>query len=194
MDKQAWRTKMLALRRQSAPDHRADLSDAICQKILAALPCGQGQRVMAYLPIRGEVDLSALLFSYEEKGAEIVLPKVMSAGHIEPFLCPPPWPRQVQVATYGIREPMGDARQVEPESIDFVLVPGLAFDCEFYRLGYGGGYYDRFLPRLRSGALKIGVAFGFQVLESLPHDEHDARLEALVTEQGLVWRQGDQTS
>ena len=189
MDKQAWRNEMLALRRQFCPVHRAELSAALCQNLIAALPSSTGQRVMAYLPIRGEVDLSAGLCFYEEQGVEIVLPKVMGAGRIEPFLCPPPWQQHVQAASYGIREPMGKARQVEPESIELVLVPGLAFDREFYRLGYGGGYYDRFLPRLRPGALKIGVAFSFQVVEFLPHDAHDASLDALLTEQGLVWRQ-----
>jgi len=189
MDKQAWRNEMSALRRQFCPVHRAELSAALCQNLITALPSSPGQRVMAYLPIRGEVDLSAGLCFYEEQGVEIVLPKVMGAGRIEPFFCPPPWQQHVQAASYGIREPMGKARQVEPESIELVLVPGLAFDREFYRLGYGGGYYDRFLPRLRPGALKIGVAFSFQVVEFLPHDAHDASLDALLTEQGLVWRQ-----
>jgi len=190
MDKQAWRNEMSALRRQFCPENSVELSAALCQNLITALPCGLGQRVMAYLPIRGEVDLSAGLYSYEEQGVEIVLPKVMGAGRIEPFFCPPPWQQHVQVASYGIREPMGEARQVEPDSIELVLVPGLAFDREFYRLGYGGGYYDRFLPRLRPSALMIGAAFSFQVVESLPHDAHDTRLDALLTEQGLVWRQG----
>lgn len=189
MDKQAWRNKMQALRRQLSAENRAELSAVLCQKLMAALLCGQGSRVMAYLPIRGEVDLSHLLLTLEERGAEIVLPKVMGAGRIEPFLCPQPWQEHVQVATYGICEPSGDARQVETESLDYVLVPGLAFDREFYRLGYGGGYYDRFLPRLGSRAVTIGVAFAIQVVESLPHEEHDGRLDALITEQGLVWRE-----
>ncbi len=69
-----------------------------------------------------------------------------------------------------------------------MLVPGVAFDAGFYRLGYGGGYYDRFLPRLRREALAVGVAFSLQVVDKLPRHAHDFRLDALVTERGMLWR------
>lgn len=70
--------------------------------------------------------------------------------------------------------------------IDVVILPGVGFDREGGRLGYGGGYYDRFLPRLRADACKIAVAYELQILPQVPLEPHDMRLDVLVTEAG-VW-------
>jgi 5-formyltetrahydrofolate cyclo-ligase len=67
------------------------------------------------------------------------------------------------------------------ESIDAVIVPGVAFDPQGRRLGYGGGFYDRLLPRLRDDCLRVGVAYDEQLVDELPVAEHDAHVHAVVT-------------
>lgn len=87
----------------------------------------------------------------------------------------PPW---------NVPEPV-DGPWVEPEAFDAVLIPGLLFTTEGARLGYGGGYYDRFLPRLQKGALRIGICYAWQVMGELPVEAHDHNVDFLITEQDL---------
>jgi 5-formyltetrahydrofolate cyclo-ligase len=73
-----------------------------------------------------------------------------------------------------------------PEAIDVLLVPGLAFDKQGYRLGFGGGYYDRYLNRVRTNAFTIGIGFDCQLTEALPREAFDKKLCALCTESGII--------
>lgn len=70
----------------------------------------------------------------------------------------------------------------EPAAIDLVLVPGVAFTADGWRLGQGGGWYDRFLPMLRPDAVTVGVAFAAQVVDALPVEPHDVRVDLVVTD------------
>jgi 5-formyltetrahydrofolate cyclo-ligase len=78
----------------------------------------------------------------------------------------------------------------DPATIDVVIVPGTAFTAGGDRLGQGGGWYDRFLGRIRSDCLTIGVGFEAQLVEALPTEPHDVRLDAVVTERGVRWADG----
>lgn len=103
---------------------------------------------------------------------------------------------ELTAGPYGIREPdmhvqlaaghlnaLPDALSVQ--ELDVVIVPGVAFDRKGGRLGYGGGYYDRFLPQLRPNALKIGIAYQLQMVEQLPMETHDIPLDLIVTEKSV---------
>jgi 5-formyltetrahydrofolate cyclo-ligase len=87
----------------------------------------------------------------------------------------------------GILEPLSSFLPAPPDVLDLILAPGLAFDLAGRRLGYGGGYYDRFLPRRRSDALVCGLAFSFQILPSVPCEPHDQKLACLVSENGISY-------
>ena len=88
-------------------------------------------------------------------------------------------------AVWGIREPATDAPEVEP---DVILVPLLAFDRRGHRLGYGGGYYDRTIARLRAkrGAVAIGLAFSIQEVPAVPTSDRDVRLDLVLTERDII--------
>jgi 5-formyltetrahydrofolate cyclo-ligase len=90
----------------------------------------------------------------------------------------------VRRGEYSIWEPLSDAA-VEPERIDFVVVPGRAFDKKGNRLGRGGGYYDKFLKSLRQDICFCALAFECQVLDDVPTDETDHPVDALITETGI---------
>jgi 5-formyltetrahydrofolate cyclo-ligase len=86
----------------------------------------------------------------------------------------------------GIPEPRPDVSRVTVEAIDWVLVPGVAFDLAGGRLGYGGGFYDRLLPLLRPGTPRIAGAFDAQVVAHLPAAPHDLPVDCIVTETRMV--------
>jgi len=88
---------------------------------------------------------------------------------------------------FGIAAPPPDAPARILRAGDVVLVPGLAFDARGWRLGRGGGFYDRAFPPDVPGPLLVGVAYAFQLLDAVPHDSRDRRVDAIVTEGGLCW-------
>jgi len=187
MDKKAWREKMLAMRAGLNQTTTTANSAAVCAELLSLSQLQASRQVMWYLPIRGEVDLTPLITATERRGIKVLLPKVMSKGVIEAYYCPQPWQDRVASGSYGILEPSLATQSTSPSEIDIVLVPGVAFDKDLYRLGYGGGYYDRFLALLPRRTLKIGVAYSCQVVDLLPRGQFDCSMDALATEQGLVF-------
>lgn len=84
----------------------------------------------------------------------------------------------------GVKEPLGE-NFTEIKKVDLIIVPGLAFDRTGNRLGRGKGYYDRFLATTK--ALKVGVCFDFQLIESLPHNNSDVKMDMIVSENDLIW-------
>ncbi|MBF0286206.1 MAG: 5-formyltetrahydrofolate cyclo-ligase [SAR324 cluster bacterium] len=92
---------------------------------------------------------------------------------------------QLQAGKFNIKEPISAMRQsIELEQIDLVIVPGVAFDEKGGRLGYGKGYYDRFLSQIH--AFFLGLAFDFQVVDSIPQLPHDIPMDAILTEKGFI--------
>lgn len=93
-----------------------------------------------------------------------------------------PW--NLEVGSFGIAEPEPSAAAIDVASIELFVVPGLAFDGEGYRLGWGKGYYDATLSR--SGGLRVGYGYGFQLVERVPRAAHDVMMDVLVNEDGIV--------
>ncbi len=134
--------------------------------------------------MRSEVDLTALVTSMLRAGQALALPRtVWRTRELVPTLLQSI--DEVVIGRHGVPDVRDDCfRPVPLEAIRAALVPGVAFDQRGYRLGYGGGFYDRLLPRLRPECQTVGVAFGLQVVDELAAEPHDQRVQALVTEQG----------
>lgn len=88
------------------------------------------------------------------------------------------------ISNLGIKEPLG-VDFTELSKVDLVIIPGIAFDRKMNRMGRGKGYYDRFLPKLKS--TKIGVCFDFQLMNSIPHSDHDIKMDMIISENELIW-------
>lgn len=136
-----------------------------------------------YMPFRQEVDIRALIEEAWDRGKAVYLPKAdpedkkMAVYEVSAF-------DELEPGAYGIQEPVADDRRRGwREELDLILLPGVVFDRHGYRIGYGGGYYDRFLPTLLPRTLLIGVAFSWQVVDCVPYDAHDQPLDGLVTEE-----------
>ncbi len=163
--------------------------------IITALPAyAAAKTVLWYLDVRDEVRtcdwlLGQGLQQAKEAGQKVVVPwcegKTLGLFVLQEA-------GELQVGKFGILEPKETLRkdpafQVAPQSIDLAIIPGVAFDNRGGRLGYGAGYYDRLLAELRSDCSKVGVGYACQVIEAVPCDSHDVRMDAIVTEVGIVF-------
>jgi len=189
--KKLMRLKMDALRRELSAEERSAASgricafaEALCESRLAG---DLSLAIGVYIPFRGEVDLRPLMRWAWRRGIRVAVPRTdrqertMSLHPIAGFgdLAPGNW---------GIAEPKPGIPALEPREIGIIFVPGLAFDMSGGRLGYGGGFYDRFFRSLENAGarpLKIGAAYHIQLVERVPAEPHDARVDLIVTERGM---------
>jgi 5-formyltetrahydrofolate cyclo-ligase len=137
--------------------------------------------ILAYMPIPGEVDLTALLARQPQK--RWVLPRILPEEN-QRMVFHPYEPGRLVRHPFGMAEPAPDLPVIPSGEVQLALVPGLAFDRLGRRLGYGGGYFDRFLGDFRGASL--GVTFQALLLDQLPCEEHDVPVEWVVTEAGLL--------
>jgi 5-formyltetrahydrofolate cyclo-ligase len=139
--------------------------------------------VAGYLPFREEADPRTLMRALAVAGHALALPCVVGRAMPLQFRL---WREgdPTQLSRHGVPEPGRDRPEIIPGAI---LVPLLAFDAGGFRLGYGGGYYDRTLAQLRANGpvLAIGVSYAGQEMAALPHEAHDQRLDLMVTERGV---------
>ena len=178
--KQTLRRRYLELRRSL---DTARLSEEAANALATFLRDREARRILIYLPFRHE--LSPLGLRNRLPKARFFLPRVAPFGlTVHPFDAPRERHR------YGFEQPGAQAPRVDPASLDAVVVPGIAFDRAGFRLGYGGGYYDRFLPRLPGHILRIGLAPSALIVEALPHDPWDACVDHLASEHGVRAAEG----
>lgn len=175
------RRELLKKRSSLDEEERERLSRSICLRIASLPEYKRAQSILFFYPVKGEPDIRALLTQAIKEGRAL-LPKVegedLSLHRVGSL-------SDLSPGAYGIPEPLVKD-QVEPSSIDLLLVPGVGFDLEGFRLGWGKGYYDRLLKR--AGGTKLGIAFSFQVLDRLPRDHWDVPVDAVVTEKDVIRR------
>ncbi len=176
--KQSIRGEMQKHRLGLGLEEIAQASQLIARALNELGPVQKAQTIMGFAAIQNEVDLMPFLEEQRSKGKKILLPRV-EADQIVAV----EWQGQAasRISSFGICEPLGNV--CLPEEIDVVLVPGLVFDGKGYRLGYGRGFYDRFLPLLRSNAFRCGIAYEFQVVDNVFPHAGDVPLHWIVTEQ-----------
>lgn len=179
VEKGALRQAMKA-RRAAAFAAAPDAGHALAARIFATLHLPPGAPCSGFWPMGDELDLRPLLTRLHFAGHAVGLPVVVKRG--TPLLFRRWQPSDVLVSGgYGTSVPSEDKPVVTPEVL---FVPLLAFDRQGYRLGYGGGFYDRTLQALRGAGprLAVGVAFAAQEVEAVPRDHYDQKLDWIVTE------------
>lgn len=142
------------------------------------------RKLMIYAPIQSEMDPTPLGRHAANLGWEIYLPRMR--GKFELDAVKTDFEAALEPGRYGILQPAEHLPAVDPAELDVIIVPGIAFDVRGYRLGYGAGYYDRFLPRAKN-ALWIGFTFDDLLVPELPVEPHDQRLHAVLTERRWHW-------
>jgi 5-formyltetrahydrofolate cyclo-ligase len=187
ISKKVLRSKLLARRRSMTPDDVRQRSKAIQERVRGVSGWEALRTVLVYLPFQNEADTWALIHELWDRRVQTLAP-----------CCRPDCPGEMDVyafqsvqdlrpGAYTIPEP--DPRLctlVDPRACDCVLVPGAGFDRFGFRLGFGGGYYDRLLPGLSSETLTIGLAYDFQIVEHLPREPHDQPVLVVCTDQESI--------
>ncbi len=160
-------------------------SAAISQCLHAMASIESSETIMSFLPLPREVDLQQMMLKWIHEGKTLCVPLVnwesnsMQAGLITSLE-----PKNLVETRHGLFEPK-ERHVVPSDSIDVVLVPGIAFDPRGGRLGRGGGFYDQFLSHVRP-PLAIGIGYSCQLLEHLALEAHDHHVTAIATPSGLV--------
>ena len=169
-------------RRRAAADAAGERagSDA-AGHFLAAVSLPAACVVAGYWPMRHELDPRPLLDALHDRGHPCALPVVVGRGVPLVFRAWSPGDALIDAA-FGTRAPPEDAPVLTP---GLLLVPMLAYDDRGYRLGYGGGFYDRSLAAL-AASITVGCAYDAQAIDEVPTDDHDRRLDWIVTEQGIM--------
>jgi len=183
--KAALRARAKALRAKLAPAQKLGAANAVAELGLSFLPArNPAATVSGFAPLADEFRLWPLLRRLAGEGVPLALPVL--AGKGKPLLFRAWQPGdQTAPGVWGIAEPLADKPSVEP---DILLVPLLAFDLAGWRLGYGGGFYDRTLRRLRAmqPVLAVGIAYDEQRVDAVPHLDYDERLDWVLTPSGPI--------
>ncbi|HEX2255933.1 MAG TPA: 5-formyltetrahydrofolate cyclo-ligase [Afifellaceae bacterium] len=184
-DWKAWRRgereRLIALRLAMPPDERRRLTAAIADHLDATLDITPGTVLAFYWPIRGEPNLIPWVERLHERGVRPALPVVVAKGQPMQFR---PWAPGAAMVRGIWNIPMpADETVVTPE---IVLAPLVGFDRQLYRLGYGGGFFDRTLAALDSKPMAIGVGYAAMELPTVHPQPHDIAMDVVVTEQGVL--------
>ena len=186
-ERQKLRQRILRARDGLKADARYEKSIAVMHNFLSMPEMRQWSTLFIYVNFRSEVETITLIRQCIDLGIRVAVPLVdASAISMIPLLIKDPG-QDLRPGYYNIPEPDPErSLPVEPEEIDAAIIPGSVFDMHGGRLGYGGGYYDRFLANDAPQARRIGFAFEMQVVDKVPLEPHDQPLDILITEKRIV--------
>ena len=176
--KQEIRKAVQAARLKMTEEEMREKSAAITAKVLQTEAFQKAESVCVYLPIRREVETSAIIDACRKAGKRTAAPRIEN-GQMEFYYFSSP--AELEAGVFGIREPVG-REAAAPGAL--ILMPGVAFDRERRRIGYGGGYYDRYLAAHPDNPT-IAVAFDRQVTDRIPAEPFDLRPDMLITETNI---------
>lgn len=175
--------KQMRAVREALPATACDTrSTKAIERVLELDAFREASVVLAFASIRNEVRTRELMEAVWSAGRRLVLPRVVDE-ELELRLVA----RETALVegAFSVPEPPGELERVEPGEIDFALVPALAIDARGYRIGYGGGYYDRLLPQLANAAT-CAIAYDFQLIAEMPELPFDVAVDWVVTDERLI--------
>lgn len=184
----AIRKQILAARDRLSNYECEEQSSSISSRLMPMQEIIDAGIVFVYMHFRSEVQTNLIINRLLNKGKTVAIPKTLPAQSrlVAVKITDPD--HQVDPGYCGIPEPKEEIIETEscnPEAIDVVIVPGSVFDKQGGRLGYGGGYYDRFLVNDAPNALRIGLAFELQITERVPVEPHDQLMDYIITEENF---------
>lgn len=187
MNKKELRKKIIAQRDQLSPLEVIEKSSLIAGRLYGLPAYLKADTVMFFIAFGSEVNTRAMVEETIKRGKLALAPKALPKTR---ELIPSQiidWEQDLAPGSYNIPEPRADKlRPFAPEKIDLLIVPGVAFDQKGNRLGYGGGYYDRFFPLLNPGTPLVALVFDLQILPDVPVDEWDHRVDCIITDKRVI--------
>ncbi len=174
MNKEEIRNEIKSKRKVFPKENRAKESENICSIIINSDEFKNAEYVCLYMPSFGEVDILPIIDICRKNGKKVLVP-VTDTIKREIYLCYANEP--FAKGAYGILEPIHKC-YVDKSKVDLFIVPGIAFDVNGVRLGFGGGYYDKLLNN--TTGTKFGICYSFQMLKNLPFETHDIKMDKVI--------------
>lgn len=182
VDKSFLRGLILKNRQNLGLSQRQKKSDVIKNKLFALKEFKKAKGILFYCSFSSEVITFAMIEEALSAGKKVFLPlcagRTLEARQIQSI-------NDVSPGYVGILEPKPGTRIVDPKEIDLVIVPGVCFDAKGFRIGYGKGFYDRFLKNLPDVA-KVGLSYDLQIVSNLEHESHDIPVDKVITENRVI--------
>ena len=177
--------RIIKKRRNSMSENEVTTkSRIIIEKLMKTDEFKNSKNIMIFLSFNNEVYTYDLIEKCIELGKRVIIPyTVKDTYEIIPTVLGNT-KEDLKLTSYGYREPKKEKLQpVDEKDIDLTVVPGLAFDKKMNRIGFGKGYYDRYLAKTRIDAKKIALAYDYQVLEEIPSEVFDVKMDSIITDE-----------
>ncbi len=172
---------LLDRRDQISSTQKENLDEEIFKKFIKSTFYKNAKTIFIFVSFGSEVNTHKIIEQAISDGKNICVPKInskekgMEVFKIEGMA-------DLKEGYYGVLEPFVDRSKVAEEEIDLVVVPGIGFDINGYRLGYGGGFYDKFFNNMKKEVPKIALGYNVQMVDEVTTEEHDERVNGLITE------------
>ena len=183
-EKAGLRKTVLSRRDALSAELHLAYSARITSATLALKEYRDARCIAAYMSFGSEFDTSAFIQDILARGKRLALPRIDAEKKNIEMRSVADLDRDLVAGTWGIREPAEHCPQITPNTLDFVLVPGVAFTERGERLGYGKGFYDRLIAGLNPECALVAAAFSCQVVPRIPTTKTDQRVDLVVTETG----------
>ncbi|OIR18422.1 5-formyltetrahydrofolate cyclo-ligase family protein [mine drainage metagenome] len=186
--KQALRQSIIAAREKLPAAERERLSRAVVESIRDLPVYRQARTVLGYLNFGAELTAELWVSQALADGKQVLLPRVNRASRHLDLYRVQDLEHDVAPGSWGIREPVAERciKEEAPGTVDFILLPGVAFTREGGRLGYGGGFYDKLLAQMPHRPALVAGAFALQVVQEIPQENTDRKIGWLVTEDETI--------
>lgn len=182
--KRRLRQQMSRLRNAVTPAESARAGQAAARALIDLEVARRAKRIALYAALPYELSTRPLFDAVVEKTGAALLPRTADPLGLE-FFAVERW-EELRPGAFGVLEPQNDGTAVRLMPGDLVVVPGVAFDEDGYRLGHGKGYYDRaFAAELGDAPTLVGFGYEFQIVDAVPHDHRDRQMDAIVTDRKI---------
>lgn len=186
MDKISLRKEILQKRAKISKEDNLIFSNIVANSIYEMKDYKNAKTIMCFISFANEIDTRKLIETAIKQGKTVVIPitipetKELKVSQILDF-------SELEKGFYNILTPKEEfIRYIDPSTIDLVLVPGVVFAKNGYRIGYGGGYYDRFLSKLDNSIPKFAIGFDLQVVDEVPTESFDIPVDLIITEKRTI--------
>lgn len=187
MDKKILRSEILKKRKSLSQEELIEKSSSIAKLLFSSEQYKNSKYIMCYIDFRNEVKTEEIVKTALKEDKNIIIPITIVETRQLILSQLYDYDKELETGTYGILEPKKEyIREVAPKLIDLVLMPGVAFDRRGYRIGYGGGYYDRFLTKIDKSVSKIALAFELQMVPRVKEGRYDIPVDYIITEKEII--------
>ena len=178
--KKILRNKILLIRDSLNIKEKEEMDNRILNELTSTDLYKKAKNIFIYLSFGTEIDTNKIINKALQDKKEVYIPKIyktdksMKAIRLTSF-------EDLKENSMGILEPIDDSNFIEKENIDLIIVPGVVFDFEGNRIGYGGGYYDRYLEPIKDIRNKVVLAYDLQIIDSIEPESHDITFDYIIT-------------